>query len=443
MQYIKNNIINIFFISLFLILPQIKLINSGNTFYDLSIYFQKIFNEEFELINYTFEHFEPLLIIFYLFKFILNEQYLPKILLLAQSIILLIPFFHIKEKKLKFIYLFCFTLWNVNFLDFHSDAILFVILFYIHYYLLNFSQNKLNIFYVIGFLTKEIFFLFFLPILIIKKFLYNKKITIFELTLLISSFFIFFLYIFLFQRNTSEIFSETESSNFIVNKINLLLNNINDTKYIAYFVLILFVYLLFFYKENIKVIKYFAICNIPYLLILILTGSINHINITNHYIALMFPPLLVSIHNSNYFKLKQIIFLIHFLMISSFPLSILSITGLKNTFSFTNYLFNLDDIDYRDYLIKNYSKMSNENISISNYGINDISASFNKSKPFPQNINKSKYIIINKNMRSIEDKLVDNNDKLLNLYNDNINFLNSNFLIIFQNDKFTIFQKKL
>ena len=115
MQYIKNNIINIFFISLFLILPQIKLINSGNTFYDLSIYFQKIFNEEFELINYTFEHFEPLLIIFYLFKFILNEQYLPKILLLTQSIILLIPFFHIKDKKLKFIYLFCFTLWNVNF----------------------------------------------------------------------------------------------------------------------------------------------------------------------------------------------------------------------------------------------------------------------------------------------------------------------------------------
>ena len=34
-------------------------------------------------------------------------------------------------------------------------------------------------------------------------------------------------------------------------------------------------------------------------------------------------------------------------------------------------------------------------------------------------------------MRSIEDKLVDNNDKLLNLYNDNINFLYSNFLIIF------------
>ena len=141
----------------------------------------------------------------------------------------------------------------------------------------------------------------------------------------------------------------------------------------------------------------------------------------------MFPPLLVSIHNSNYFKLKQIVFLIHFLIISSFPLSILSITGLKNTFSISNYLYNLDDIDYRDYLIKNYSKMSNENISISNYGINDISASFNKSKPFPQNINKSKYIIINKNMRSIEDKLVDNNDKLLNLYNDNINFLYSNF----------------
>ena len=40
MQYIKNNIINIFYI-LILILPQIKLINSGNTFYDLSIYFQK------------------------------------------------------------------------------------------------------------------------------------------------------------------------------------------------------------------------------------------------------------------------------------------------------------------------------------------------------------------------------------------------------------------
>lgn len=445
--FLKKKIKNNFFLSLiifiFLLSPQIKLFNSNATYFDLKIYLNNI--DKADLFNLeTFRgHFEPILIFFkLLFEIDIFSKFRGFILILLQSICLLYPLF-LLNKNYKFLYILNPFIWNLNIFDFHSESIGFIlilIIFYLHF-------KKKNIKYLLLFslvLTKETFIPFIILFLIYDTLSQKKTFNIFIALIFIFSLII----IILFYFYNTYLFN----SDIYINKISSkdFFYKIYNFKFITFFFLII-IFLSLLEKKYIKTLLIYFI--IPLKIIFIIFFEINNYNILNQYTVYIFPIILSFIFFKNKPKtITKYIFLILFLSISSFPASMISLSDVTKNNSYKNYIISQEDLEFNNYLLKNFSKLNDKLIILDNNVINNFTSSFTNTSVFPSIYsfsnnkeivrseivdNKNKIIFIKRNdeRKFILDKLVSESE-----YKEYV-FLQKNLkkIILFNNNKFEIY----
>jgi hypothetical protein len=436
-----NNFFLFLLIFVFLTFPQIKLFNSNATYFDLKIYLN-IINKINLLDLKIFEgHFQPILILFkVIFKIEIFNKFQGFGLLLFQSIFLLSPILLLK-KEYKIIYLLNPFIWNYNILDFHAEAIGFILILLIFY--CHFKKKKIKYFLLfILLLVKETFIPFIVLFVIYESF--NKKINVFNVIFFILSIIILFYFYFY----NSYLFNSDIYFNNIIKKKKI--SEILDFKFITFILL----EIIFLAMINIKYIRELLVFFIiPLNIIFVIFFNINNFNIFYQYTAYCFPIILPFIYFKE--KIKNMIkyfFLLLLFFVSSFPFSIISLLDITKINSYKNYITSYKDTEFNNYLLKNYSELNTKLIILDNNIINNFTSSFTNTSVFPAiykfSDNKDVIkleIIENKNKLVFMKRYNERNfilDKLVNQekYNEYASLHNTyKKKILFDNKKFEVF----
>lgn len=416
-------------IVIFLVSPQLKLLNSNATYFDLQIYVNKIKNYNF-LFELNKNHFEPFLYLFSLVNKVFSDLSLGQILILFQSFFLLMPIIFFKSIKLKIFYLINPLIWNLNLFDFHPESILFLITFII---VINMNRNI----FLLVLLTSCLLLIKEVSIIIIPSLilliLQFKNIKYLKVNFLYFLSFVYSLMILIFFNME------------IVKIEKNFLNFVFSFKYLL-FILIQIIFLFLLNKFNRK--NLLILYCIPVNLIFLLFAKYSQISIFSHHYFYLISPLII------YGILEKSIFIFYFMFIytltlSGFPLSLVSLTNSFSTFSIYNYLPDNESNEYRNFLINRFDYLNEYKIIIDNNAINDITTKFDNINPYPviNNFDESedtfKELVNGNDMLYIikkNDFYFDIDKKLKNLNDKRIFLLNKTKKIIFENDRYLIFR---
>ena len=430
-KLINNNHILYFIIILFFILPQIKLVNTYSTYFDLQIYINKIKDIENFLIYKNKSHIEIILIFFHFLNQLVQKNFLfVKILLFLQSFILICPIFFLKTNKL--LYLLNPIIWNLNIFDFHTESLAVPVLFLIFFYLYREKYNKIFILSIILLLIKETY-LILLPSVWLYIILNKLKIK-YQLSFLLI--FIYLILILIFYQ-------------FFIKVINFETDIIFKITTLKYFFFIFIQILLFLFIDKKNKFYFFISFFIPINFIFLIHSSINQISIfTHHFSYVALPILFIIFYSYNKFKVLFINLILLF-SFSAFPISIVSLSSYFETFSINNYFFNSQNISYRNFIKNNFEMLNKYKLIVDNNAINDVLTNFNDINPYPiiNNFNEDFDSFVY-GLQNYDDLLFiikksyyyfDIDQKVFNLNLKREYLLNANKIIFFENDDFLIF----
>jgi hypothetical protein len=361
-----------FYVVLFLLLPQLKILNLKINIFDTGIYLVNLYNiienkNYYGLIN---GHFQPILLLLSLILRI-NFSFGDHIILLLQSIILLIPFIflEIKKNENSYLYLFFFPIWLVNLNGFHTDAFIYPLFFF---YLIEKEIKKKFLYCLCFILIKEIYIILTCLCLLELIFLIKKKkkkiiLSIVLLLLVLTT--IYFLLKILPENSQQVTYFKSENLNNNVN-LDLLIKEfyryfkIIDLKKILY-AFFIFIPVLLIPTIN----KRFLFFYLPFFLIYLLIPNSNLLKPQFHYSIIFIPLIIFFFIASNFFSKK----LSNFFLISNLLFIFLSFINISNSNLFRNYDFknyiNIDEKKKLDLFLNNLI-LKKESVIATNNNLN-------------------------------------------------------------------------
>ena len=450
------------FILLFLLLPQLQILNLKINIFDTGVYLLNLYNiiendNYYGLIN---GHLQPIL---YLISLILriNFNFSDHILLLLQSIVLLLPYLilNLREDENSYLYLYFFPIWLVNLNGFHVDCFIYPLLFL---YLFE-KEIKKKILYCLSFIiVKEIYFI--LTCLCILEIIFlikeRKKQVILFIFLSFLIIITILLIVEILPENsmqvtylTSSNLNQESSFKILIEDFYNYFKTINYSK-IPYAVLI-FLPTLFIPLVN----KKFLFFYLPFFCIYLILPNPNILKPQFHYSIVFIPLIIHFFFKSKVFneKKKKFFLIINLIIIS------LSIVNIGNIYLFRNY-------DYKNFIYFDKKKkldiflsdliINNNDVIATNNNLNhryifqrnillvqDLhKADFLKSKELCKALTASQLDKAKKLSDKIcevtANKILFKNNYFSQLSNYEISTINENYFILKKNDEYTFYAIK-
>jgi Predicted membrane protein (DUF2079) len=457
----KANFFNHIFILLFLLLPQLQILNLRINIFDTGIYLVNLYNiiennNYYGLVN---GHFQPIL---YLISLILriNFNFADHIILLLQSIVLLLPYLilNLKENKNSYLYLYFFPIWLVNLNGFHVDCFIYPLLFL---YLFE-KEIKKKILYCLSFIiVKEIYFILtclcILEIIFLVKEKKNQVILFMFLSFLIII--TILLIVEILPKNSMQVtylaslkLNQESSLKIFIGDFYSYLKKIDYSK-ISYAILI-FLPTLFIPLIN----KKFLFFYLPFFFIYLILPNPNILKPQFHYSIVFIPLIIHFFFISKFFNAKKKVFL--FINLITISLSLVNIGNINlfRNYDYKNFIY-FDKKKKLDIFLSNLISNNNDVIATNNnlnhryiYQRNILivqdlhNADFLKSKELCKcltlgQLDKAKKLS-DKICEVSANKILFKNNYFSQLSNYEINTINVNYYILKKNDEYSLYAIK-